>query len=324
MKPLAVSPGDPAGVGPEIAVRAIVDRPDESFLVTGDADWLGRRFAELGREARVYDGRPPARGEVALVHCADWTEAVGYRATAAGGRSQLAALDRAADLVVAGEAAALVTGPTSKEAVVLGGTAFTGQTEHLAARAGLERDAVTMLFLGPRLSVGLVTTHLSIREAPDAISPPRVARTLNHLIEALQRGGKAQPTIAVAGLNPHAGEGGLFGDEEMRAIAPACEPRPDAVVRGPLGAETAFRLAAAGEVDGVVAMLHDQATIASKLLDWGRAVNVTWGLPYVRASVDHGVAYDAAAAGRADPQGMSAAVAAARVLGPAETFAENF
>jgi 4-hydroxythreonine-4-phosphate dehydrogenase len=230
---------------------------------------------------------------------------------------QLAALDAATDRVTAGEAPALVTGPTSKEAVARGGTPFTGQTEHLAARAGLERDAVTMLFLGPRLRVGLVTTHLAVRAAVDAITPSRVARTVRHLGEALLCLEVDRPVIGVTGLNPHAGEGGLFGEEEGRAIVPALAAAPEGVrLEGPLGAETAFRWAADGTLDGVVTMLHDQATIASKLLDWGAAVNVTWGLPFVRASVDHGVAYDAAAAEKADAAGMEAALAMASALVP--------
>jgi 4-hydroxythreonine-4-phosphate dehydrogenase len=146
-----------------------------------------------------------------------------------------------------------------------------------------------------------------------------------HLIEValrLPRSSQAAPRIVVTGLNPHAGEAGLFGDEEPRAILPAVEqaralrPFSDgrAQLLGPMGAETAFRQAASGEVDAVVAMSHDQATIASKLLDWTQAVNVTWGLPFVRTSVDHGVAYDAAAGGTADARGMISAIAMAQSL----------
>jgi 4-hydroxythreonine-4-phosphate dehydrogenase len=155
-----------------------------------------------------------------------------------------------------------------------------------------------------------------------------VLRTIAHLAEAMLRlvpraaDNRSAPRIVVTGLNPHAGEDGLFGDEEPRAIAPAIEEaRALQVFRdgrlrldGPIGAETAFRQAASGEIAAVVAMAHDQATIASKLLDWTLAVNVTWGLPFVRTSVDHGVAYDAAAAGTADPRGMASAIAMAQRL----------
>jgi len=309
---LAVSPGDPAGVGPEITARAIASHrgtgAPEGFLVFGDAARLRARFDALG-VPRVEAGRP-GPGEVRLGHCAEWSDETIDRhgPSAEGGRAQIAALDAAADAVLAADADALITGPTSKEAVVLGGTPFTGQTEHLADRCGLARDDVTMLFLGPRLRVGLVTTHLSVRDAAGAVTETRVRRTARHLIEALRRLGASEPRIAVTGLNPHAGESGLFGDEELRAITPACAGPFEATVEGPIGAETAFRLAGEGAIDGVVAMLHDQATIASKLLDWRAAVNVTWGLPFVRASVDHGVAYDAAAGRNVDFEGMAAAI----------------
>lgn len=310
MTVLAVSPGDPAGVGPQITARAIAEHRAaggrEGFWVFGDAARLRARFEALG--VPIAASEQPGPGEVGLGHRADWSTAMieAHAPTAEGGRAQLAALDAAADAVLGGAADALITGPTSKAAVVLGGAAFTGQTEHLADRCGLARDAVTMLFLGPRLKVALVTTHLSVRAAADAITEVRVRRAGAHLLEALARLGVAEPRVVVTGLNPHAGEGGLFGDEETRAIAPAC--RSLAGVEGPIGAETAFRLASAGAVDGVVTMLHDQATIASKLLDWRAAVNVTWGLPFVRASVDHGVAYDAAAANSVDSEGMLAAI----------------
>lgn len=319
MTVLAVSPGDPAGVGPEITARAIASHLNaggrESFLVFGDAERLEARLDRLGVPC-VDD--PSAPATVSLRHCARWSDAtIALHAPSdEGGRAQVAALDAAADAVLAGDADTLITGPTSKEAVVLGGTAFTGQTEHLAARCGLARDDVTMLFLGPRLKVGLVTTHLSVRDAAEAITEARVRRATRHLIEALLRLGCDQPRVLVTGLNPHAGEGGLFGTEEIAAIAPACDGAYEGRVTGPMGAETAFRLASDGRIDGVVTMLHDQATIASKLLDWRAAVNVTWGLPFVRASVDHGVAYDAAAGEAVDFEGMAAAIRCGARLTP--------
>jgi 4-hydroxy-L-threonine phosphate dehydrogenase PdxA len=239
------------------------------------------------------------------------------------GRHSLAALDAAIDAVVGGRARAVVTGPVSKEAIVAAGHAFIGQTEHLARRAGLADDDVTMLFLGPRLRVGLVTTHLAIADAPQQIDARRVERTIRHLADAVGRLRPNAPLrIDVAGLNPHAGEGGLFGHEEIDVVAPVCvrlrasapfDGHPFTLV-GPRASEASFREAASGKVDAVVAMLHDQATIASKLLDWGQAVNVTWGLPFVRTSVDHGVAYDAARDGLAEAEGMIAALRMAQAL----------
>jgi 4-hydroxythreonine-4-phosphate dehydrogenase len=170
-----------------------------------------------------------------------------------------------------------------------------------------------------------VTTHLAVRSAPDAITAPRVRRAVRHLGEVLMRtsrGASEAPELHVTGLNPHAGEAGLFGDEEAKVIGPVLEtlrrepPFSEGHVRliGPRPAETVFREAASGGIGGVVTMLHDQATIASKLLDWGDAVNVTWGLPFVRTSVDHGVAYDAAQADNASPVGMVAALVMAQRL----------
>src|SRR5690606_25422646 len=192
------------------------------------------------------------------------------------------------------EGAVLVTGPTSKAAVELSGVRFTGQTEALAALAGLEPDDVTMMFLGPRLNVALVTTHHAVVDAARAVGRLRVRRSIAHLAAALARlGAGPSPTILVTGVNPHAGEGGLFGHEELDEVAPGVElaarELPGASLVGPMPAEAAFRMANERRADGVVAMLHDQATIASKLLDWGEAVNVTWGLPFVRTSVDPGV-----------------------------------
>jgi len=182
------------------------------------------------------------------------------------------------------------------------------------------------MFLGPRLRVALVTTHVSVRKVADEIRPERVERAIVHLSQALARLGAgrdgADCVIVVTGLNPHASEAGLFGNEEAERIEPGVrrgEARATGgglrfVVRGPIAAEAALRDAAAGRADGVVAMIHDQATIASKLVDWGNAANVTWGLPFVRTSVDHGVAYDAAARGDASSDGMLAAVRMATEL----------
>lgn len=288
-RPLLVSTGDPAGVGPVVAARAARQIGAPAILF-GDAARLGA----LDPSLRVRDTGAVDDATVAL-----------RAPSPAGGLAQLAALDAAIDAAMDGEGRALVTAPTCKEAIERAGTPFTGQTEHLARRSGLADDAVTMLFLGPRLRVALVTTHLSLRAVPDAITQPRVERSARHLTEALAALGIDHPRVVISGLNPHAGEGGLFGSEERDVIGPAARALG---LDGPIGAETAFRLAAAGEVDGVVAMYHDQATIASKLADWTEAVNVTWGLPFVRTSVDHGVAYDAAAAGTASELGMVSAM----------------
>jgi 4-hydroxythreonine-4-phosphate dehydrogenase len=330
---LAITTGDPGGVGPEISlVVALEARQRVSLILFGDAAWLEARGRALGGAASDFvrvDKRGPYQlppGKIALADVgASWdAQALSHAPTAAGGEAQLRALDAAIDAALAGHVRAIVTAPMSKAAVNLAGHDFIGHTEHLAQRAGLADDDVTMMFLGPKLRVALVTTHIAIADAPTEITAKRVERTVVHLGEALARVPSAKPPLlVVAGLNPHAGEGGLFGDEEPRLIDPGRraaaqrEPFRSGRVRlleAVVPAETAFRQAASGQIDAIAAMLHDQATIASKLLDWGQAVNVTWGLPFVRTSVDHGVAYDAARDGNADPEGMRSALRLAEQL----------
>lgn len=312
---LAFSTGDPAGIGPHVSVRAAIEiaREGEDVILFGDAAQLEPLLAEGDPRISIVDVARVDPGRIAR-HAPDPT----------CGAAQLAVLDRAIDCVRAGHARALVTAPISKAAIVLAGhPGFVGHTEHLARGAGLADDEVTMMFLGPRLRLALVTTHLAVKDVPGALTIERVARATVHLGEALARVARdGAPSLAIAGLNPHAGEAGLFGDEEIRVLEPALarargrEPFASGRVTlaGIVPAESALRRAADGGLDGVVCMFHDQATIASKLLDWGAAVNVTWGLPFVRTSVDHGVAYDAAAAGKGDPEGMIAAARMARVL----------
>jgi 4-hydroxythreonine-4-phosphate dehydrogenase len=215
----------------------------------------------------------------------------------------------------------LVTGPVSKHAIATSGAAgaehFRGHTEHLAELLGA--DEVVMAFWSRELVTALVTTHVRLAAVPGAITPRAVATSTFWLASLMRALRTRRPRIAVAALNPHAGEHGLLGDEEQRCIAPGVEAARgrlardglDAEVTGPLGAETAIRLAARGVYDGVVCMYHDQATIPSKLLGFGEAVNVTLGLPLVRTSVDHGTAYDLAGTGRADARGMREAIALA-------------
>jgi 4-hydroxythreonine-4-phosphate dehydrogenase len=328
-RPIAISAGDPAGVGPRVSVEAAYALRDQTVsAIFGDVAQLWGEVRALGLSEQAFvEGDETSlgalpRGLIALVDTGRIEPAIiaQHAPSPAGGAAQLAALARAADCVRGGDARALVTGPTSKAAIVSAGQRFVGQTEFLAQRDGRADDAVTMLFLGPRLRVGLVTTHLSIAGVPAAITETRVVRTARHLGEALRRLYPARvPRLAVSGLNPHAGEGGLFGREEIDVVVPAIAAlralspfREGAVaLSGPIPAEAVFRAAERGDVEGVVAMFHDQATIASKLLDWGAAVNTTWGLSFLRTSVDHGVAYDAAASGRVDADGMRAALALA-------------
>lgn len=331
--PIAVTTGDPGGVGPEVALRAAASQcQGDRVVLFGDARALRERALALGVSEDRLQPLPveqPWRLPQGGIGLCDsgivWSAAaLRHEPTAAGGSAQLAALDAAIAAALAGRVRALCTAPMSKAAVNLAGHDFIGHTEHLARAAGLADDDVTMMFLGPKLRVGLVTTHVAVHALRDEVSERRVLRTIAHLADAVLRAAREgeRPRLLVTGLNPHAGEGGLFGDEEPRAIAPAIAKaralppfRSGAVqIDGPIGAETAFRQAAGSRTDAVVAMMHDQATIASKLLDWTQAVNVTWGLPFVRTSVDHGVAYDAAASGRIDDRGMVSALAMAQLL----------
>ena len=337
LAPLAISAGDPAGVGPVVTASALTKHlGTDRALVYGDAEWMARALLRFGfdsfrrMEPRKADTLAP--GEVGLVHVASWpiTMVQARAPTIDGGVAQREALEAACDAAIRGTARAIVTGPVSKEAVSLTGVSFRGQTEHLARQAGVNVDNVTMMFLGPRLKVALVATHWPIKRVPSTITRAHIERTVRHLADALGRWnpGKRPLRIEVTGLNPHAGEGGLLGTEEETVIGPTLEdlredpPYSNGEIElvGPTPAEAAFRYAADGRAHGVVAMFHDQATIPSKILDWGEAVNVTWGLPFIRTSVDHGVAYDAAASGTASASGMVAAIAAAQRLsgGPGE------
>lgn len=312
MTPLALSVGCPCGIGPEIAVAACASL-DEPVLLVGDRAQL----LEIARAQRVSLDRhafveaapplPPA-------------ERAPGRPGAAAGAAQLGWIDAALDLVTQGKARALITGPVSKKAIAASGapgsSVFTGHTEHLQRRLGA--DEVIMAFWSPSLSTSLVTTHLPLRAVPGAITAEAAASAAFWLARMLVTLGNRQPTLAVAGLNPHAGEQGLLGDEEER-IARGIELARrrlagaglGATLRGPVGAETAFRLANQGHLDGVVAMYHDQATIPMKLLSFGDAVNVSLALPIVRTSVDHGTAYELAGTGKADYRGLLQALALA-------------
>jgi 4-hydroxythreonine-4-phosphate dehydrogenase len=207
--------------------------------------------------------------------------------------------------------AGLVTAPLHKESLRAAGHRWPGHTEMLADAAGT--SDVAMMFVGGGLRVALLTIHRSLRSVPDAVTCAEVERVVRLVHCELPRFGAAERRIAVCGVNPHAGEGGLFGREEREAIGPALEAlRLSGIdAAGPLPADTAFVKAARGEFDAVVAAYHDQGLVPVKLLAFGRAVNVTLGLPFVRTSVDHGTAFDIAAAGTADPGSLLAAMALA-------------
>jgi 4-hydroxythreonine-4-phosphate dehydrogenase len=322
---LVVSTGCPCGVGPEVSIAAAVKLKAAATVLLGDEATLRKAAGVVGiaqKRLVAWDGR--ARG-AKVVYFAQVGEPLGDRDRSPGkpnaraGVAQLEYIEAGFTLVKSSSRAALVTGPVSKAAIAHSGLArarsFLGHTEWLQALDGAKTSV--MCFVSEALATSLVTTHLPLAKVPRAISAEGVADATVQLARLLQKIGKKRPSIAVSSLNPHAGESELLGAEEARAIAPGVARARKilgrgAQVSGPIGAETAYRKAANGGFDGVVAMYHDQATIPMKLLAFGDAVNVTAGLSIVRTSVDHGTAYDIAWQGRADAGGMQAALELAR------------
>ncbi len=325
---LVVSTGCPAGIGPEVSVAAALKLKGAVKVLLGDETTL-REAAELvgvpQRKLVRWDGR--AR-ETSLIYVAQVGEALTARDRLAGkpnqraGQAQLEYIEAGFTLVKSSTRAALVTAPVSKAGIAHSGLAraraFLGHTEWLQELDGAKTSV--MCFWSERLATSLVTTHLPISKVPRAITRQGVASATVELARLLQKLGKKRPSLVIASLNPHAGESKLLGGEEACAVAPGIEQARkslgrSATLTGPLGAETAYRKAGAGGFDGVVAMYHDQATIPMKLLAFGDAVNVTAGLSIVRTSVDHGTAYDIAWQGKADANGMQAALElGARIL----------
>lgn len=312
-----VTLGDPAGIGPELVARALSAAPRPGRLkVYGDR-------AALERAARSLGARP-AWDRCELVEVTQLAEHPLGVASAEGGRAQLAYLDAAIADARAGAIQALCTAPIHKASCMAAGLAFPGHTELLAARLapGHTPLPVTMMLAGPRLRVALATTHLALRDVPAALARDdgeAIVRAILHAAAAAtQVYGIAHPRVAVAGLNPHAGEAGHFGDEEARIVAPAIARArarlgSAATVIGPEVPDVVFRAASHEQrYDIVVALYHDQGLIPVKLLDFDAAVNVTLGLPLLRTSPDHGVAYDIAGTGRARPQSFFAALALAQ------------
>jgi 4-hydroxythreonine-4-phosphate dehydrogenase len=310
---IAISLGDPSGVGPEVVVRALAARPGADVLIYGDRGVLARAAATTGVAA------PPAERVRAVTDVGE--SVVAGLPNDASGRAQLAYLTAATDAVLAGEAAALVTAPISKEWIARAGFTFPGHTEYLADRAGAREFA--MMLAGPKLRVTVATTHVALRDVPRLLTVDAIATAIWLTSEAMaRRFGVAKPRIAVAGLNPHAGEAGRFGDEEERLVRPAIEQARARLARagltvevtGPHVPDAVFRQAALGGFDAVVALYHDQGLIPLKLLHFDDGVNVTLGLPFPRTSPDHGTGHDIAGTGRARPDSFLAALDLAGAL----------
>ena len=318
--PLALTTGEPAGIGPDLAVL-LAQRPRVDDVVTlADADMLAERARLRGvpLDCRPYEpGAEVARaaGVLTVLPMPLPCPAQPGRLAPENARAVLAALDRAVNGCLAGEFAALVTGPVHKGVINDAGLPFSGHTEYLAGRTGAAH--VVMLLVGGGMRVALATTHLPLREVADHITRESLARTLRVLHADLTgRFGIAQPRILVAGLNPHAGEGGHLGREELEVIAPVLEAlRAEGLrLEGPLPADTLFNPPVLARGDCVLAMYHDQGLPVLKHASFGGGVNVTLGLPIVRTSVDHGTALELAGRGGIDEGSLRAALELARQL----------
>ncbi len=301
---LGITLGDPSGIGPEIVAATLAAMP-----------------GELRRRVTVYgDPEPLARGakamgvtlpDVEIVGAGVGNAAVPGRPDETGGAAQVGYLEAAVAAAKRGDLSAIVTAPISKIWARRGGFAFLGHTEMLAQRLGAHD--VAMLFAGPRLKVALATVHRPLAEVVEELSTERVRAVIELVVTSMVTDfGMTAPRIGVLGLNPHAGEDGLLGDEDADIIAPALvDACPPATLLGPLVPDAAFRDALDGKYDAMVAMYHDQGLIPVKLIDFEEAVNVTLGLPIVRTSPDHGTAYDIAGTGKARSVSMQRALALA-------------
>lgn len=321
-KPLILTMGDPTGVGPELIIKALLegafDHLSYPLLVAGDAGVLERAAGVFAEPCAVSYGtglvshRLTIAGRTLDVHALSAlpaSELVYGRPTAECGRAMAEYIEWACNRCQNEVAAGMVTAPINKAAIHAAGYDFPGHTELLAARCGV--DKVVMMLGGARLKVCLVTTHLALAQVPNVLSSAEILATIRITDAAFKRFfGLQQPRIAVLALNPHAGEGGLFGDEEARLIAPAIGAAcaEGIAATGPHSADTLFHFAAQGSCDAVVCMYHDQGLIPLKLLHFEDGVNVTLGLPIVRTSVDHGTAYDIAGSGRAITASLVAAI----------------
>ncbi len=322
---LAITMGDPAGVGPEIIAMSLAQEAPYALcrpIVVGDAAMmeLGVRSAKVDLKVRAVERTADARFERGTIDVLDLklidASQFAYGTVSAQcGHAAFEAVRTAIDLAMKGEVDGTVTAPLNKEALHVAGHNFAGHTEIYAHYTGTKKYA--MLLADDRMRVIHVSTHVSLREACDRAKKERVIAVTELILDACKSFGIADPHIGVAGLNPHAGEGGLFGDEEIREIIPAIEEMRARGwnVEGPVPPDSLFSRARSGQFDGCVAMYHDQGHIAFKVggFEWDRqtqrmvavkGVNITLGLPIIRVSVDHGTAFDVAGKGIANPDAM--------------------
>ena len=312
---IAVCSGEPAGVGPELCLQ-LAERqsawPAARLVVLADRDLLQQRATTLGVQAKLRDWQPersPQAGTLEVIHAPLTVPSLPGRLDATNSRYVLGLLDRALGGCQRGEFAAMVTAPVHKGIINDAGIPFTGHTEYLAEKTGTPQ--VVMMLAGGGLRVALATTHLALKDVPAAITPTALEQTLRILHRDMGRKyGIENPRILVAGLNPHAGEGGYLGHEEIDVIIPVLDRlRAEGLqLIGPLPADTMFTPPLLARGDCVLAMYHDQGLTALKYASFGQGINVTLGLPIIRTSVDHGTALELAGTGKADPGSLFVAV----------------
>lgn len=312
---IAVTIGDAAGIGPEIVLRALADGASGTAkpIIIGDIEFLRREADRFSIDITLANheiGSGYEGGSVPVFSAVTLPGSLSYGVESeAAGKAAGDCIVAAVDLWKAGEVDAISTAPISKRSLRMGGHDYPGHTEFLAALTGTSKFA--MSFFADRLRVVLVSTHLPLRDAIEAVTSDRLEDLIRFTSEQLERLIGHPVKIAVAGINPHASENGMFGTEEAERITPAIERCRDVHgidVSGPYSPDTIFLRGYRGEFDAVVACYHDQATIAVKSLSFGKAVNVTLGLPLIRTSVDHGTAFDIAGKGVADASSMAEAI----------------
>lgn len=320
MRRLGITLGDPSGIGPEVALKALAEAlrdptDDFEYLLLGDEGTIQRENLSLGL-AMKFDGR------VRIRHCGPSLPEQIESGSALAAESAMAALRTGAERSLAGEIAGIVTAPVNKESIIHLGRPFMGQTEFLSDLAGAKRTAMMLLGCDERqrwLRVALVTTHIPIRAVADSLTQPNIQQAIELAAQACRDLNLPRARVAVCGLNPHAGEGGEIGTEEITTIAPAIENARAAGcdVVGPIPADTLFYYALRGHYDAVVAMYHDQGLAPLKMIGFESGINWTLGLPFIRTSPDHGTAYDIAGQNKASPASMSAALNLAKRLAAA-------
>ena len=327
---IAVTMGDPAGIGPEIVAKAFAEvGRDRRALVVGDPAILERAAKLLGLELGVEEISEPEEaafepGAVDVLAVGEVPNELPFgELDARAGDAAFRYVERATELASAGRVGAIATAPLNKEAMHLAGHKYPGHTEILANLTGTEDYA--MMLVTDELNVIHVSTHVSLREAIERVMPERELAVIRLAHASLRKLGVESPKVAVAGLNPHAGENGLFGTEDAERIAPAVErAREEGIdASGPWPPDTVFMRARRGAFDIVVVQYHDQGHIPVKLMGFDTGVNVTVGLPFFRTSVDHGTAFDIAGTGKAEHASMRAAIDLARRLSAAEDRAEE-